>query len=699
MSRWCGARWKFLFVLAAAWPLTAGADVVELRDGTRLETPAVTFADGQIRLADGRTFARDEVRLVAFGTVAAQEAAATAPAAGDVQALLRKAEAARERYPDVGAITLIDDGTWVLRPDGTHLTRTHEATLILKEPWKSLGQISQSYEEGRERVRLVRARTIAPDGTVHEFDPAELKEVKPTGGMVFFSKYKLLSGQLPGVEVGSIVETIWETEVYNPYDPELFFPRWYFGSTEPVQMSRLTVRVPAGRTLYYRVENLVGDGAVPREWDEEGFHVYQWELREVEPLIPEPAMPPVGQLVPSVAASLFDTWDYIFDFLGKFQAEHMEVTPEIEAQVAEIVGDATEDEEKLARLYHWLQRRIRYISIKGSMGSGWSGHPAELTLKNQYGDCIDKAILFATMLKVVGIKAAPVIIATNFSPADDRTLPTLYGNHAINEIELDGRRFHLDTTATTYRYPYFRLDDHGVTTINVLDRRIGHTEVPSAEDNLLDVHLRLRLDAAGNVKAIVRLTGNGSVEAMARMGLEQINKLFRRQVVQQALNAFSPGAELKELEVSDESDLTRPLEITLKVVLPEYVTFAGDLMIFEMPLAKLVRSFAAVTALEQRRFDVQSPTTFCVRQHTELELPPGFVPRGLPDAALFTTAYTDYHAEYRLEEGRVIFEDRLSLNRRIIPAEDYAVLKQFVEDVADFTQVPLFLYPAGEGSE
>ena len=42
-------------------------------------------------------------------------------AGADVQELLQKAELAREGYPDVGAISLVDDGEWTLRPDGTQV--------------------------------------------------------------------------------------------------------------------------------------------------------------------------------------------------------------------------------------------------------------------------------------------------------------------------------------------------------------------------------------------------------------------------------------------------------------------------------------------------------------------------------------------------------------------------------------------------
>ncbi|MFH1745696.1 MAG: DUF3857 and transglutaminase domain-containing protein [Planctomycetota bacterium] len=691
-----------LILLVLFWLPGTSADTIELADGTRLDTPKVEFKDDLVVLADGRTIPRNQVRRIIFTRAADAAGPALAAAATTdegVQELLQQAQAARQEYPDVGAVTLIETGEWTLRPDGTQVERMHSATLILKEPWKSAGRIGMAYEDGRSRLILRRARTITADGRVYNFDPAELTEAKPSGDMVFFTKYKTLTGQLPEVEVGSIVETIWETEIYNPYDRKLFFPRWYFGGTEPALYSRVTVRVPRGQELYFQAKNFADDTGKAQESEEGDYHVYQWELRDIAHIIREPAMPPPGEVLPAMAASLFKDWDYIFDYLGQFQREHTQVTPEIETQVAEIIGAAATDEEKIARIYHWLQREIRYISIKGSMGSGWSGHPATLTLQNKYGDCIDKATLFATMLKAIDIQASPVVLATYGMAADDRTLPTMYGNHAITKVNLDGREFHLDCTGTSFRYPYFVMMDHGVTTINVLEREIGRIEVPPAAENALDINLRMRLDEEGNLKAIVKFNTNGSIEGFGRMGLEQINKMFRKMVVQQALNQLSPGAELKSIEVSDESDLNQPLEIKLKVLLPEYPTFAGELMIFKMPLSELASAFATVAALDERQFDVLSPSTIMFRQHTELELPEGYVPKGLPESVNFKTPYTSYEARYNFDGQTVVFDDSLSLNKRAIPAQDYQQLKKFLEDVTDFTKLPLFLYHAAGGAQ
>lgn len=671
-------------------PPLVHADTIELVDGSRISTKKIRYRGNDLVCDDGRTIPRSEVKQVLFDRGVSTSGYDGAVGHSDIPELLRTAASAAEKYPDVGAITLIDDGEFIFRSDGTAFERSHFAIKILKEEWKSIAEVGRSFEEGRTRVTLVRARAIAPDGTVTELAPEEMQESKPMSGMDSFNEYKVLSGQLANVKVGSIVEVIWDNESYNPYDPELFFPGWVFGTTEPSVWSRVTIRIPKSRTLYYRVDNMPEAAAAPKITETADDRIYTWEMRDIPPLVGEPLMPPMRQVVPWVVASTHEDWDYLYDYLGRFQKEHIKLTPAIEARVTKIVGDAGTPEEKLAKIYHWLQREIRYVSIKGSAGSGWSGHPASLTLENGYGDCIDKAILFSTMLEAIDIKSYPVILATNDMAADDRLLPRLYGNHAINRVYLDDRGFYLDTTAETFRYPYFRSDDHGVTTINVLERRIGQIEVPPPDHTAMDIRLDMKLDEKGNLDAEVVIAMTGSIEAGLRTGLEQVNKMFLKMAAQQAINSISPGAQLKGIDISDESDLTVPLTVSMKVRLPDYPSLAGDLIIFPLPLSEGIHRFPEIS-LEERQFDIDYRSSGHVALHMRLQVPDGYEAVGLPEPLSLQSPYIQFEASFSRDGNTIVYEDSYTRPRRIVPKEAYGAHKAMLERVANYSRKPVFL--------
>ncbi len=73
--------------------------------------------------------------------------------------------------------------------------------------------------------------------------------------MFFNPNRKVLTGVIPGVEIGCIVEYCYEYEEYNPEDPRLFSPGFFFQSTEPMILSRLTVEMPKDVPLNYATRN------------------------------------------------------------------------------------------------------------------------------------------------------------------------------------------------------------------------------------------------------------------------------------------------------------------------------------------------------------------------------------------------------------------------------------------------------------
>ena len=85
-------------------------------------------------------------------------------------------------------------------------------------------------EEGRERVKITKANVYNPDGRIYTLDPSQIKTSKPqeAGGDFFESGSVCTQYVMPNVQVGSIVDYETETETYNPFRKDFFFPAWGF---------------------------------------------------------------------------------------------------------------------------------------------------------------------------------------------------------------------------------------------------------------------------------------------------------------------------------------------------------------------------------------------------------------------------------------------------------------------------------------
>lgn len=659
----------------------------------------VTFDGETFHVPGAGELDRREIQQVLFQPVgAAAEETSEAGVAGLTELareMLPKGRALAQQFPGTGGVILVDDGRFVYNDDGTHIYRYHFAGLVLKEEMKSWAQFMAGFTEGRSRVRVIEARSVAPDGTVHMLPEEALRVGSPSEEMQFFNpSRKVIGGVIPGVEIGSIVEYIYEHDTYNPEDPRLFFPGYYFQSTEPVALSRVMVEVPEGLSFNHFTRHFPDPALSEPQIEKENGRVrYTWRLEDMPPLVPEPQMPPQADLTPRMEASVFESFEEVFELQRELQLSRMKLTPEIEAEVAKITEKADTIDRKLAAIYHWVQTNTRYVSIKGSLGSGLSGHTAMETFQNRYGDCTDKAILFATMCKAIDVTSYPIILSTNDNGVGVTEIPTIDGNHAINEIALeDGRRFYLDSTAQNFRYPYFRADDHGSIAVNAIRGDFNTIPVPPPADNARHSVLDAELAPSGDVVVHTRNEYTGTIEAGIRGFWKSVREDERADRMTEYVNSLSPGAVLDDFTLSDLHDLNEQVRMIIDFTLPKHAIRAKELMYLQMPT--LERTYPEV-ALESRRYPIQYMTTEERNLTINLKLPEGFRLKWAPPALRFSTPHLEYEAVYKETDGVITLTESFKRLGRIVPAEAYPEYRDALRAIAAFSAKEIFVTEEG----
>ena len=659
----------------------------------------ITF-DGQAFTVPGQApVSRNEVQSVFFHGEKGNDSLVLAESTNqslspEAKTLLPRAVKLGAQYPGASGVVLLDDGEFVRHKDGTDLYRYHFAGLVLKEEMKSWAQVSMSFIEGRSRVRLLYALAVGSDGTVHSLDDNALKTGSPSEEMQFFNpNHKVRSGVIPGVDVGAVVEYVYEYENYNPEDPRLFSPGYVFQGEEPIVLSRVRIDMPTEIALHYVTRQWTEpEKAKPVITENDGIRSYRWQMEDVPPLTKEPMMPPEHDLVPILETSIFKDWAEVSELLRKLQLARLQSTDAIKKQVETITKNASSLEEKIALLYYWVQENTHYISIKGSLGAGFSGHTAQETFENRYGDCTDKSILFCTMLKNIGVEAFPIIVTTNDFGNSITEIPTLGGNHCISELCVNGRNFYLDTTTEDYRYPYVRADDHGVTAFNAIRGDLKTIPVPPPADNRRFSHMDLALDAKGNVTAKTRNEYNGFYEAGIRGYWKQVRDTDRKLRMTEYVNSLSPGAVLQDFTLNHLEDLSKPLTMAIDFALPGHAIRAKDLMYLRMPT--LERDYPEV-ALETRRHPIQHMTTEERSLEMDLTLPAKFHAKWLPPPLNIDSPYVAYHAGYEERDGHILFKETFQRLQRIVPVADYPAYRDALRQIAAFSKQEIFLTEKG----
>lgn len=107
--------------------------------------------------------------------------------------------------------------------------------------------------------------------------------------------------------------------------------------------------------------------------------------------------------------------------------------------------------EQVAAALVYVQDNIRYFGIELGKNSHQPS-PALATLERRYGDCKDKAVLFISILKLLGIEAFPALVNTEETSLL-KTMPPMFNvfDHVIVKVDLDNKVYWLDPTRI-YQY-------------------------------------------------------------------------------------------------------------------------------------------------------------------------------------------------------------------------------------------------------
>ncbi|MBI3038011.1 DUF3857 domain-containing transglutaminase family protein [bacterium] len=676
----------FLFFISE-W---GNAALIDFADGKTLTIASLSCDENKVfGIAGTESFSvpREMIRDISFSTKD-READVLATYVSDIKPLFEKAQKLMGLYPDSTSVLVLDDGQFRYRPDGTNLYLYRAVIFLAKEESLGAAEVNIGFEPTRQRVRVIHARTLNSDGSVGVLSPDQIKIAKGSSGEVYFDQYQQLSFTIPDAHVGGMIDYCYELEEFNPVDKLLFQSHFTFQGTDPVGDSILRVYMPKDVPLYYVSPNCREVNSKPVVSSEKDETLYTWKMSDMPPIIPEPAMPSLSDVAPSVAFCLQKDWGYMFKRLKPMFEKRFVLTDSVKKKVDEIISGAKTLEEKISKIYLFCQKEIRYISIKGNLSSNQVGHPAEDTLKNRYGDCTDKGMLLSTMLKHIGVEAYPVGIKTNPSGKAIRELPIFDSDHCITEVHLNGRRFYLDSTATDYRYPYFRADDHDTLTENAMLERLDPVPLPPPEDNALLVKREISLSEDGTARVSFDSESNGPAEASMRGSTRNLKPEEYEKSVRASIAALTADYVLEIATHSDPLDFSTAFQVKSAYTLKKFAPRSGRFMIFQIPYIKL--NFPEVS-LKERKYDLVRLTSNLRKEDVNIKLPQGFSVRFLPAPLSIKTPFVEFDAKYVRDSDSIKFSSRISFPNRIVPVVEYKNHQENLERIAKFTDERIFM--------
>ncbi|MBE6390580.1 MAG: DUF3857 domain-containing protein [Lentisphaerae bacterium] len=552
----------------------------------------------------------------------------------DLSVLLKK-------YPDANMVLLDDQEYIKYNADGSSVSTDSFSYRVLTEKGRNdLRKLAFRFYTGYEKVAVTGLTINKPDGRIITLDPAKLGVVSIDASQmdarIYDPNSKQLSITIPDLEVGDKLNVTVKEECFKSRIPGQWSGFAVLQSNCPVENYTYTIDAPAARPLLSIAVKNEAEGTLKYSRSQkDGRIIYRWQAKNVPQLIPEPGMPPLYACAMRVLTSTAKDWSEIASWYADLcEPKLAAITPEMKIFVKKTVSGKKSDMEKIHALFQYVSQRIRYTGITDEeTAPGYEPHDVSLTFERGHGVCRDKAALLASLLKIAGFEAYPVLFMSGYPK--DQEVPNIYFNHAIVGVKgKNGEDILMDPTfeTTTELLPAYQ----GNCSYLVAAKKpttLKRSPVFPAENNLLAIDNQAEVKK-NTLYGKVTLDFKGIHDQMYRATFSEWKPEEVRRYFAGALRDIIPGAELKKCTVTPVNvrNMAQPLQVTLEysapeifspntvapIALPEFASRFGT-----------IRNLYNALKLEKRRFPLEALPR-AVSEKFTLKLPPQLKVKSLP---------------------------------------------------------------------
>lgn len=310
-----------------------------------------------------------------------------------------------------------------------------------------IGQFGISYLPDHQKLLLHRVAIIRGKQVLDRTAVVDTRLLSREDGVAngVYGGVTTLQMLLDDVRVGDSLWFTYTIEGANPVFGKRWADEFSWDATSPIELRRLAVFHPRNRPVSwkqlgdYRQERI--PHAVAQFGDNERI---QFEGRGIEAVDPEPSVPADYLPMRQIQFSEYGSWQEVAAWAdGLFPPAA--ASPRTSALVKQFQAEPTQLAQASAAL-HWVQNEIRYFSVSIGENSHRPQAP-DAVLQHRYGDCKDKSYLLVSLLRQLGIQAAPMLVSAKAPALPEKLLPSPAGfDHVIVRLDIDGQPYYVDPT-------------------------------------------------------------------------------------------------------------------------------------------------------------------------------------------------------------------------------------------------------------
>jgi Flp pilus assembly protein TadD/transglutaminase-like putative cysteine protease len=577
--------------------------------------------------------------------------------------------------------------------DGTGAEET-EAVIRVQSPAgvKEFGQMVFGYSSATEKldVEYVRVRksdgrvVVTPESTAQDFAPDVLKEAP------MYSDYRQRHVSVTSLAPGDTLEYRTVTRTITPLAAGHFWYEHTFPKHIVVGEDRLEIDIPKAREVKLKAPKY------PPVIEEKGDRrLYTWVMKDIEPDRNKDEDRDEEETGPDVQLTTFTDWKQVAQWYAGLADSRAAVDDGVRRKAEELTKGAKTPEERARRLYDYVARNVRYVSI--SLGVGrYQPHAASEVLDNGYGDCKDKHTLLAALLKAERIESYPVLIHHDRKLDADVPSPAQF-DHVITLARVGSQLTWLDATpeVTPYGLILYQLrNKQAVVASDDAEGGLRRTPSDSPVKTFARFSLEGKFTEYGALDATLEFTGQGDRDWEMRAGFRGFPEAQWKDLVKILSASWGLPGDVDDVHVDPIEDTNRPFHLKYHLHVDGYFQVPSANVNFRpIPPLGLPGVKASDKSLEPINIGPAGEVDYKVR----LQFPANYTVR-TPLAVKMSRDYGDYSSTYSLSKGVLEGERHLVLRVNELPAarrSDYESFRNVTRSDQDQVLSCSILTPSG----
>ena len=493
------------------------------------------------------------------------------------------------------------------------------------------------------------------------------------------------------------VEFEYETACNSQIGMESWSPQTI--PTLAVENASFEVRTPHTETVRFKTYNFDKPEPVTLKQTEDGqlYNIYQWSAQNMKAFTPEAytsnskiSQPTVIVVMEHFKMQGYEGSNANWQDLGKFfyelNQERDKLPEPFVAQIKELVKDCPTPLSKVEKLYDYLQKNTRYVSIQLGIG-GLQPFPATDVCSKKYGDCKGLTNFMYAMLKEINIPSYYTLVGAGADHLPlQNDLVGDYFNHVFLAVPMEQDTVWLECTSQTNPVGYCSdfTGDREVLMITPEGGKVVRTPSYKEKENVQLRKAVLTLDTEGGATAELETRYSGLQHDLPGALASHSNEKDVRDFLYRQLKLSS--FEIKNMNYAVEKKRIPSVVEKLSLSINKYASKSGKRLFIQPNVfnkyAFTMPSIETSGEQKTRRSEVVAHTmAYTDVDSIEWQLPEGYALEHTPEPVKFQSRFGDYEATVKTEGTKMIYTRRMVVNNKAHPSNTLTELMDFYKNI------------------